>query len=340
MKCKSYLKKSINVGIIGMGAITDFYLKALSKNQFFNLVAVCDIDFNKINKYKGQIDLVTRDVNDVLNSKKVDAIIVNLPNDLHYKTCMKAIKKRIHVCCEKPLVKSRCQVKRLIKEAKKKNVVLQTAFHRRYNKNIYHLMKKMRNSINNHNYPISVKVRYLENIKEHCFENSWYLENTSSPVGAIFDNGPNAIDVVRYLVGDIEIYESYINHEIIGLETKAVIKARTQLIPEIEIQLDWEYQHGECKDVFVKFHDGKNCYCNMLSGFTKFKSSLFHEYIGVLNDFKKNIIQMKRIGSIENTYDISGQVVVEDISLVGSISKKTPRYPWGGNDAVAETQRE
>ena len=51
------------------------------------------------------------------------------------------------------------------------------------------------------------------------------------------------------------------------------------------IDLDWDHP-GEEKDVRVRHRGGGADEADMLAGYPKFKSSLFHEYEGVLADFR------------------------------------------------------
>ena len=52
--------------------------------------------------------------------------------------------------------------------------------------------------------------------------------------------------------------------------------------------MDWFYE-GKRKDVIVKFQDGTECVVNMLAGSQAFKSSMWHEYEGVIADFSARI---------------------------------------------------
>jgi hypothetical protein len=56
----------------------------------------------------------------------------------------------------------------------------------------------------------------------------------------------------------------------------------------VTIELDWAYD-GELKDLMVETEDGERLTADMLDGFQAFKSSLEHEYVGVLRDFAARV---------------------------------------------------
>lgn len=270
------------IGVIGLGAITRYYLSSIMnlKNKI-ELVALCDIDSKKLAHFKTQCNFTTTSLDEILSLDAIDAVIINLPNDLHYEACLKAIKAGKHVCCEKPLALLPKQADELEQLAKQHHVLLYTAFHRRHNthvKKFNTLIKQLKNIK-------QIRFRYFEKIEEHCGDNAWYLNPQRCGGGVIADNGPNVVDLVDYLVGDFKVTQSLIAYTQSEVDTKAIIVGESADNIEINMQLDWAYQHGECKDITVLCEDGTSHSIDMLEGFHEFKSSLYHEYAEILDDF-------------------------------------------------------
>ena len=63
---------------------------------------------------------------------KIDALIVCTYPDSHAEISIEAMKKGIHVLCEKPLCTSVEDALRMIKTAKENNVILKCGFNHRY----------------------------------------------------------------------------------------------------------------------------------------------------------------------------------------------------------------
>ncbi len=65
---------------------------------------------------------------EILDDPEVQAVYIPLPNDLHYKLTMAALKKKKHVLCEKPLGLNAGEVREMYKTAEEEGVYLMEAF--------------------------------------------------------------------------------------------------------------------------------------------------------------------------------------------------------------------
>lgn len=274
----------LRVGIIGNGAIARYYLAAIEQSIDAQLVSVCDTNPTKLIGFPSMIGCYT-DYHDMLKAGSLDAVIINVSNDQHYSICKDVIRTKLHVCCEKPLTIHLWQARKLSEMARNNNVVLFTAFHRKYNKNYLEIKQRISGkSIK------KVTINYLENIIDHIGNDPWYLQPTKCGGGCIIDNGSNAFNLVVDLLGPMYVLKSYIKWD-----DQIDVKARIYLCSEKkqsgEINLDWRYEHGEKKDAYIFLDDGQILYFDMLGGFPEFKSSLYHEYVAILNDFVQKIKQ-------------------------------------------------
>ncbi len=280
---------TIGLGIIGLGAISKYYRTALGLDTGFTLAAACDADAATLAAMADPPPLTTPLSRALVSDPSVAAVVVNVPNDAHFDVCLEALEAGRHVCCEKPLALDPRQAAHLTAVARDRGLVLLTAFHRRYNRNVL----RMVGEIGDREIAF-VRVRYFEKIEEHAGADSWYLDPRRCGGGAIADNGPNALDLVRQLLGDVEIAGAEIHADMGGVDRRATIRARGAAgAPgagaEALVELDWSYERGELKDVLVYTRDGREHSADMLAGFPAFKSSLHHEYVGVLRDFARRI---------------------------------------------------
>ena len=304
------MKEKYKVGIIGLGAIAPYYLKALNENVNCNLHYVCDIDKNKLDSFSKSGISITTEMDILLQSNTVDIVIINLPNDLHYKACQRALLCGKHVCCEKPLTISSAEAEILSKTAQDNNAVLFTAFHRRYNSNLLANFTPGTKQIK------KIVIRYFEKIEDHCFNNAWYLDPRKCGGGVIADNGPNAMDLLRYFFKDIVIDSVIFDCCEKNTDYKALINAHSdENNIAASIELDWQYPNGECKDIIIQYADGSDCYIDLLVNYGEFKSSLYHEYVGVLEDFFTKIEHRDFI-------DSNG---IESVKLIEDIYQKSLR---------------
>lgn len=65
---------------------------------------------------------------ELLEDPQVEAVYIPLPNSLHYEWVMKAVAKKKHVLCEKPMGLNAAQAEEMIAAAKENGVLLMEAF--------------------------------------------------------------------------------------------------------------------------------------------------------------------------------------------------------------------
>jgi predicted dehydrogenase len=246
----------LRVAVVGLGVISRFYLAALRDSPAMRLVAVCDSDPARLAAHPvpGHTDHRR-----LLRETWLDAVVVTVPNDVHMQVCADALERGVAVCVEKPLALDTAQGVALRKLAEHRDVPLFTAFHRRYNEAVARLRAECAGA------PVSeVTVRYLERIEEHAGADGWYLDMRRCGGGCVADNGPNAFDLVRLLLGPAEVTSARIARDAGGVDRRADIRLRAGE-GRARILLDWSFP-GERKDVEVRLAGGRTARGDILAG--------------------------------------------------------------------------
>lgn len=270
-----------NIGIVGLGVISRFYVEAFSQLPGLNLAAVCDLRPDALAPFDGKVECY-RSHQEMLAHAVLDAVVVNVPNDAHVPVCRDIIEAGLAVCVEKPLAIDLQDGRDLAELAARRDVPLFTSFHRRYNSNVLALLDSLPSD-----QPVtSLTVRYLEQIEEHAGADRWYLDPVRCGGGCVADNGPNAFDVVRLFLGDVTLQDAEVVRDADGVDRSARVFLRATSGADVQVELDWSYP-GEVKDVSVELADGTRLHADMLAGYPDFKQSLRHEYVGVLKDFSR-----------------------------------------------------
>ncbi|MBV2366056.1 Gfo/Idh/MocA family protein [Streptomonospora nanhaiensis] len=273
----------LRVGLIGLGAISRFYVRALCERPSLRLAAVCDPSPEALAPFAATVPC-HRDHRDLLAAGGLDAVVVAVPNHLHAAVAGDAVAAGLPVCVEKPLATALPDAEALAAAAERRGVVLRTAFHRRHNAAVRALAGRLAGRA-----PVTgLTVRYLERIEDHIGGDAWYLDPLRCGGGCVADNGPNAFDLVRLLLGEVEVVGAEVERDPAGLDRRARVRLASADGAAATVELDWAFP-GERKDVLVRLADGGTDGADMLAGHPGFKGSLWHEYAAILADFEDRV---------------------------------------------------
>ncbi|HDS0919414.1 TPA: Gfo/Idh/MocA family oxidoreductase [Pseudomonas putida] len=284
---------TIKLGIIGMGVISHYYLKALQHSTECELRAVCDTSQERLAPFAASSVACHEDYAALLEDPQVDAVIINLPNHLHFDACKAALRAGKHVCCEKPLTLDLEQALQLRDMARRYQLTLLTAFHRRYNRHLLRALEQGR-----FEGARRVTARYHERIEEHAGRDTWYLDSASCGGGCIADNGPNVYDTLSFALGTLQVQGAQVRRNSMGIDMGAQISLAGPGGLAVSAELSWDYPFGELKDLLIEYADGSQIIIDMLEGSEGFKTSLYHEYEGVLAHLASSIRGNAEDGSI------------------------------------------
>ena len=224
----------LRIGVIGLGLMSRFYLAALERIPSMRLGAACDLDEATLAPLRDQVPCHL-DHRQMLRCAGLDAVVFTVPNDAHVTVCRDAVQAGLPVCVEKPLATRLSEGEALLECARAVGVPLFTAFHRRYNSAVLALARRLPRDP-----PIeSVRVRYLERIEDHIGRDRWYLDPTRCGGGCVADNGPNAYDLARLFLGDLQVTDAAIQRDAQGIDRQARIALRATSGAMARVELDW-----------------------------------------------------------------------------------------------------
>lgn len=113
----------LKVGLIGVGGISSAHIPAWEAMDDVELVALCDIRPEQMEKYKDTKHCYTNAL-DMLENENLDIVDICLPTYLHADYSIMAMERGINVICEKPISLCETDVKRVYDAAENNNVFL------------------------------------------------------------------------------------------------------------------------------------------------------------------------------------------------------------------------
>ncbi|MEM3585900.1 MAG: DUF362 domain-containing protein, partial [Candidatus Jordarchaeaceae archaeon] len=194
--------KEVRVGVIGVGKIAELlHLPGYARLGNVKIVGAADLNEERLVEIKKKFDIkeIYTDYHDLLANKKIDAVSICTPPELHKLMTLEALKNEKHVLCEKPLATTVNDCYDIMKALNGTNKFVMPAFNYRFTPSV-----KLANEI------ISLgKLGEIKEIKIHfkSDQRTWksvmpfrFKEKT----GVITDLGPHTIDTLRFLCGEIE----------------------------------------------------------------------------------------------------------------------------------------
>ncbi len=198
----------VRFGVIGVGNMGTNHAIWLSDGTVRNatLTAVCDINAERLERIKEKIanpDKVScfTNIDDLLASGTVDAIIIAVPHFLHPEFVIKALKAGVHVISEKPAGVYTKQVKEMNEVASASDKLFALMFNQRTNP----LFKKMKQmieedaigKINRTNWIITDWYRPQSYYDSGAWRATWAGEGG----GVLFNQAPHNIDLFQWIAG-------------------------------------------------------------------------------------------------------------------------------------------
>ncbi|MFY7948073.1 MAG: Gfo/Idh/MocA family protein [Gemmatimonas sp.] len=142
------MKDGVRIAVVGTGAIAQLtHIPVLSRLRGASLVALCDYDGAKAHALAERFGVpdVFTDFEEMLDSDELDAVIIATPNHLHEPHVLSALRKKLHVLCERPLALSSRGIERCLAAAQKADVRLVVGHNHRFRSDVQALDQFIRN---------------------------------------------------------------------------------------------------------------------------------------------------------------------------------------------------
>ena len=197
----------LKVGIAGYGIVGKKRKKILDSIPGLKIIAISDK--NPKNRTASRKIKFFNDYNKLFN-EDLNILFVSLPNKYAADATIKALKKKINVFCEKPPARNIKELKKVLKEFKKKNKIkLKYGFNHRYHDSII-LAKKIIKS-KKYGKLINLKGLYGKS-KIILFKGQWRSNKSIAGGGILLDQGIHLLDIMRFFCGEFNEIKSLVSN--------------------------------------------------------------------------------------------------------------------------------
>ena len=128
--------KKINWGIVGLGNIAKSFSDGFLDTNKAKLLAISSLNIKKLEKFKNFFNInekyIFRDYESLIRCNDIDIVYIALPNNLHYKWILEAIKNNKKILVEKPALLNFSDAKKIKKKIIDKKLFFTEGYMYRY----------------------------------------------------------------------------------------------------------------------------------------------------------------------------------------------------------------
>lgn len=189
------------IGIIGTGKMGLSHFAIANKTPELHVVAVAETNglvAKVISKYSNVTSY--NDYSKMIDAENLDAVIISLPNKLHYEACKIAIDKGINYFVEKPFTLNPMQSYELVEKTRTAKLRGQVGYVNRFNP----IFKKLQTLLNEKTigFAYQYQASMLGSVVSEETKQSWRTSRTEGG-GCLYDYGSHSIDLIQFLFGAI-----------------------------------------------------------------------------------------------------------------------------------------
>ena len=188
------------IGVIGCGAIArTFHIPSLVRHpELVPGMILVDRDLSRARTVAAEFGLTRTADNYAAILGDVDAVVVTVPHQLHYRISMDCLRAGKHVLCEKPLAESPTEARALIDAAAGAGVTLSVNHKRR----LFPVSRRIKELVDA---GAIGPLRHIEFLWGEEFDwpvqNGFYFGVGGAPHGVLMDKGPHALDLICWWLG-------------------------------------------------------------------------------------------------------------------------------------------
>jgi predicted dehydrogenase len=195
--------EKVRIGIIGPSWWVNYWhLPAIQNHPHAEIVGVCGEkprEAAEVRTKYGENARTFTDMEQMLDTVPMDGVVVCTPNDLHHPATMAALRRGLHVTCEKPVALNAEQAREMAETAKAKGLLGMTNFPYRGNPAVQAFRRLVAEGYVGR--PLHISGQYHGGFGLRRSPN-WRALRARSGAGILGDLGSHLIDLARFITGD------------------------------------------------------------------------------------------------------------------------------------------
>lgn len=224
------MAEKLRIGMIGLGGVaTRSHLPALAARPDVIIQAGAEIDTYQAGRTQQRFGIpkVYAAYQEMLEQEQLDAVYVCLPNTLHHQVASAALRRGLHVFCEKPVGLCAQEAQDLAEQAERAGLVLMPGYHLRFHEHFMRARELLEERRLGKILQVQASAVYSGPYRGWDPKSDWYLDPRSG--GPLYDWGSHLFDLLVYITNiDIEIVSAMAQKSLPGIPLRDNIAAAFQ----------------------------------------------------------------------------------------------------------------
>ncbi len=193
--------KKISLGIIGVGGQGEKIVNTILKTTNLKLAACFHYKKEKAEEFAKKYNCEPFDnLKKMLTDNEIKGVIIATPNHLHYKQIRECLKYKKHIFVEKPITNKLSEAAEVVKEARRKKLILMVGHNVRRNDAIRKIKQLMDSGKIGKLVSAEMNLSHAGGMK--ISQNNWRFYKEKCPGGPLIMLGIHMVDVSNYLFGE------------------------------------------------------------------------------------------------------------------------------------------
>lgn len=196
-------KTHFNVAVIGAGAIGQDHLASFKQHPAARVVALAEVSRKRGRETAERFGIpeVVTDYRELLARADIDVVSIALPNYLHARVALDALRAGKHVMLDKPMATNARDAAKLVAEAKKRGVLFMVGQNFRFNGDTQTAKQVIDTGALGEIYHAKTSWSRRAGIPRI---GSWFTQKRFAGGGCTYDIGVHALDRCLFLMGEFD----------------------------------------------------------------------------------------------------------------------------------------
>src|ERR1700749_3438730 len=192
----------VNVGLVGLGWPGQRHAEGVQGSDLGHLYAACDLNAARREAFGAKYapKRLFADYDEMLADQSVQAVVISLPNSLHFPATLKALQAGKHVLCEKPPTLNAEQMRQLRNEADSRGLIYFFGRQMRFSGSVQAARRAVAERRLGEIY--FAETKWLRSRGTPGGIDGWFTDRARAGGGALIELGVHAIDAAWYLMGN------------------------------------------------------------------------------------------------------------------------------------------